>query len=157
MRSGEIFSKKEMVNFLMEKVSKPYAPAYINHLVRYNRDWMVPYAIVLDLHAFNFPAGRQTVNNSGFSLSAEAFFKIKTMTACPTQYKHNNKPIAPADRQACCMTNKYACKFKVINRVYIRDTVSNDGTGTGPFDAAQQQFSKGQVIPLRARQFGEVS
>ena len=48
----------------------------INHLARYNKARMAPHAIVSDLHAFNFPAGKQMVNDSCVSSSAEAFFKV---------------------------------------------------------------------------------
>ena len=72
---------------------------------------MAPHAIVPDLHAFNFPAGKQTVNSSGSLLLAEAFFKIKTMTACLTQYRNNNKLIAPTDRRARCVSNEMQVQY----------------------------------------------
>ena len=41
------------------------------------------HAIVLDLdiHAFNFPTGKQQVNDSGTTSAVEMFFEIKTFTA----------------------------------------------------------------------------
>ena len=38
MQVGGIFSKKQVANFLIDKVGKPFASAYIRHLLRYNRD-----------------------------------------------------------------------------------------------------------------------
>ena len=50
-------------------------------------------AIIPDLHATNFPVGKQRVNDSGSKRDAEAFFEIKTFTACKSRYSHNNKRI----------------------------------------------------------------
>ena len=147
MKIGGIFSEKEAANFLMDKVGKPFALAYVNHLARYDRARMAPHAIVPDLHAFNFPAGK-TVNDSCASSTAEAFFEVKTMTACPTRYKHNNEFVAPADRRARAVTGEYARKFKKLDEIYARAAVGENGEGVGPFEAAQQQCLKGQVIPL---------
>ena len=96
MKIDGIFSKKEAANFLMDKVENPLALVYVNHLVQHNKARMAPHSIVPDFHAFNFPAGK-TVNNSCSLSLAEAFFEVKTMTACPTWYQHNNEFLALKD------------------------------------------------------------
>ena len=49
---------------------------YINHVAAHNSAKKVKYAIIPDLYAYNFPAGKQTVNDSGVTATAAAFFKI---------------------------------------------------------------------------------
>ena len=55
-----------------------------------------PFSIFPDVHAFNFPTGRQRVRESGAVTTAEAFFKVKTMTAHPSRYAHDCKHVLPA-------------------------------------------------------------
>ena len=71
--------------------------------------------IVPSLQAFNFPAGMQTVNNSGATTVAEAIFKIKMMTTCKLQYMHNNTTTAPVDRRTREVTNEHTCKFRELD------------------------------------------
>ena len=56
--------------------------------------------------------------------------------------------MAPLDRRARDVTNKYAQKFKKLDCQYAPEMVGGDVTGVGPFGAAQQQFLEGQVTPL---------
>jgi hypothetical protein len=56
-----------------------------------------PHAIAPDLHALNFPTGEQQVNDSEATSAAEAFFEIKTFTACKSQYDHSNSNLRPVD------------------------------------------------------------
>ena len=91
MKMGGIFAVREAANFLSGKVSEPHMKAYTDHLLRCVTVRSSPYAIVPDVHTFNFPTGRQRVRDSGAATSAEAFFEVKTMTACPSRYDHNNK------------------------------------------------------------------
>ena len=56
-----------------------------------------PFAIFPDVHAFNFPIGRQRVRDSGAATTAEAFFEVKTMTARPFRYAHDREHGLPAD------------------------------------------------------------
>ena len=46
------------------------------------------------------------------------------------------------------VTNEYVHKFKKLDRQYTPEMVGGNGTGVGPFEAAQQQFLEGQVTPL---------
>ena len=57
--------------------------------------------VVPDIHATNFPVGRQTINDSGAVSAAEAIFEIKTYSTCNTWYRHNNNSkVKPANRRA---------------------------------------------------------
>jgi hypothetical protein len=50
----------------------------------------------------NYPTGRQVVNDSGATRSAEAIFEVKTFTFCPTTRDNHNKNrnINPANQCA---------------------------------------------------------
>ena len=132
--------EKEAANFLVNKVGDLYVSAYINHLVCYDRVQMAPHAIVPDFHTVNLPAGRQIVDSSGLSLSAEAIFEVKTMMVCKSCYKYNTTIIMPINRHARKVCNEYLCKFKRLDRIYAPETVGANGAGMGPFEAAQRQF-----------------
>ena len=67
-----------------------------------------------------------------------------------------NEHVSPADRRAREVTLEYARKFKVLDRKYAADVVGDGDEAVGPFEAAQQQFFRGQVIPLCVGWFGEV-
>jgi len=70
MKVGGIFAEKEAVNFLLNKVGEPYITGYINHVTSHPSARKAPFAIVPDLHARNYPTGRQRVNNRGATSSA---------------------------------------------------------------------------------------
>ena len=91
MKLGGIHAEKEAVNFIMDKVGEPHISSYINHFAAHSSARRAKYAIIPDLHALNFPVGKQTINDSGVTTTAEAFFKIKMFTACKTRYFHNKK------------------------------------------------------------------
>ena len=99
MKLGGIFSEKEAVNFILDKVSDPYITRYVNHVSSSPNFQRAQHAIVPDLHACNFPAGRQRVNDSGATSTAEVIFEVKTYTACTTRYNHNNTATKPPDRR----------------------------------------------------------
>jgi hypothetical protein len=82
MKLGGIHSAAEVINFLVNKIGHPYITPYVNHVSSHPNAQNAPHAIVPDIHAFNFPTGGQQVNDSGATSAAEAFFKIKTFTAC---------------------------------------------------------------------------
>jgi hypothetical protein len=73
----------EVTNFLIDKVGKPWIMGCINLVSTHPNSRKAPHAIVLDIHAYNFPSGVQRVNNSGSSITDEAIFELKTYTACP--------------------------------------------------------------------------
>ena len=101
MKIGGIQSKKEAVNFLLDKASNPHITSYFNHVSRRQGNRISKYAIIPDIHATNFPVGRQAVNDSRSTRDAEAIFEVKTFTACKTQYAHtNNTTVNPVDQQA---------------------------------------------------------
>jgi len=109
------------------------------------------------LHAWNYPTGRQRVNDSGATSSAEAIFEVKTYTACNSRYNHNNTTTKPAERRARKISLSYKRKFKKLDTLFASDVVG-DGSGdiTGPFEASQCRFYRGQVIPIVAGWFGEI-
>ncbi len=94
-----IQSEKEAPNFLMDKVGEPHITSYFNHLSSHRDIRNAPHAVVPDIHATNFPAGRQTINDGGATMSTEAIFEIKTFTACNTRYDRNNATMSPAYRR----------------------------------------------------------
>ena len=98
---GGILSEKEASNFLLGKVGDPHIMSYVNHVARKNNgNRRAQHAIVPDIHAMNFPAGKQRINDSGSSRVVEAIFEVKTFTACKSRYRHNNTKTAPLDRRA---------------------------------------------------------
>ena len=117
-----------------------------------------PHAIVPDILAHEYPAGRQTINDSGASSSGEAFFEVKTYQPGNTRYDHNHSDLKPADRRARDITSEYSRKFKKLDRKYAADVVGEGDNGiVGPFEAAQGRFIGGQVVPLVVGAFGEVN
>ena len=101
MKLGGISSQKEAVNFFFDKVGEPHITSYINHLSYRPNIFNAPHVIIPDIHAHNFPGGKQCVNDSGATTAAEAFFEIKTYTACNSLvYKHDNSRITPPERRA---------------------------------------------------------
>ena len=79
MNLGGIQSEKEAVNFLLDKVGDPHITSYVNH---HPNSRKAPHFIVPDIHARNFPAGKETINDSGATSTAEAFFERSK----PTQH-----------------------------------------------------------------------
>ena len=84
MKLGCIFSEKEVVNFILDKVSDPFIMRYVNHVSSSPNSRNAQHAIVPDLHVRNFPASRQQVNNSGATSTAKAIVEVKTYTAYNT-------------------------------------------------------------------------
>ena len=77
IKLGGIHSEKEAVNFLLDKVGDPYITSYVNHvsISSHPNARKAPHYIVPDIHARNFSVGRQTLNDSGSTSSAEAFLR----------------------------------------------------------------------------------
>ena len=70
MKLGGIQSEKEALNFLPDKVGESHVTSYVKHVPSHQNVTIVP-----DIHARNFPAGtKQTINDSGATSIAEAFF-----------------------------------------------------------------------------------
>ena len=116
------------------------------------------HVIVPDIHATNFPVGKQTVNDSGARRDAEAFFEVKTMTACKSRYGHNNNRMSPVGRRAKLVVQSYNRKFKKLDSKFAADVVGGGNNGiVGPFEAAQKNFYCGHVIPLCAGWFGKIN
>ena len=159
MKVAGIHSEKEAVNFLLGKVGAPYINNYVDHLSSQAGRRNSPFAIVPDLHVFGYPAGKQTINDSGATDSGEIFCEIKTMQPNKTNYRHNNNSTnKPANRRADKVTSQYRNKFKKLDKEYAPNVVG-DGSNNivGPFEAAQSQFIGGQVIPLIVGAFGDVN
>ena len=158
MKLGGIYSVKEAANFLLDKIGEPYITRYVNHISSFPNARRAPWSIVPDIHAHNFPAGKQTINDSGASSTGEAIFEIKTYTACPSRYEHNNTTTCPPDRRAKEVTHEYRRKFKKLDTKFASNVVGDgDSDIVGPFEASQGRFYRGQVIPLCAGWFGEIN
>ena len=157
MRLGGIYSEKEAANFLLDKIGEPYITRYVNHVASHPNIRKSPLAIVPDLHATNFPAGHQRVNDSGATSTAEAIFEIKTFTACKSRYRHTNRSSKPVDRREREVTQSYNRKFKKLDKQFAAEVVG-DGSNdiVGPFEASQQRFYRGQVVPMCSGWFGEI-
>ena len=154
---GGIVMEKESANFLIDKVGEPWITRYVTHVSLFPNARKSTYGIAPDLQAFNFPVGRQTVNDSGITSSAEAIFEVKTYTACPSRYNHNNDTIRPADRRGREAVREYRRGFRKLDRQFAADVVGDgDSNVVGPFSAAQGRFFRGQVIPLCAGAVGEI-
>jgi hypothetical protein len=158
LKVAGIHSHMEAANFLNGKVGEPYINNYINHITRHPNPRSSLHAIVPDIHTYNFPSGRQRINDSGASTTDEAFFEIKTMTACISRYGHVNIDTTAAERRAKAINVDYHKRFKKLDEVFASDVVGDGTAGiTGPFEAAQGRFFTGQVIPLVVGAFGEVN
>ncbi len=157
MKLGGIHSAAEAVNFLVNKIGHPCITSYANHVSSLPNAQKAPHATVPDIHALNFPTGGQQVNDSGATSAAEAFFEIKTLMACKSQYDHNNTNLRPVDWRAHEVILSYDQKFKKLDSLYAADVVGN-GTRevVGPFEAAKKRFFKGTVISIFAGWFGKV-
>ena len=158
LKVAGIHSHMEAANFLNGKVGEPYINNYINHITRHPNPRSSLHAIVPDIHTYNFPSGRQRINDSGASTTDEAFFEIKTMTACISRYGHVNIDTTAAERRAKAINVDYHKRFKKLDEVFASDVVGDGTAGiTGPFEAAQGRFFTGQVIPLVVGAFGDVN
>ena len=82
MNMGGIFSEQEVVNFILDKVRELYVRQYVNHVSLTANSRRAQHTIVPDLHAHNFLAGIQRVDDSRAHQTAEAFFEMKTYMAC---------------------------------------------------------------------------
>ena len=82
------------------KVLDPWMSNYVDHIAAQTSARNSPHAIVPDILAHEYPAGRQTINDSGASSSGEAFFEVKTYQPGNTRYDHNHSDLKPADRRA---------------------------------------------------------
>ena len=89
MRVAGLHSEKEAVNFLLGigKVPDPWISNYVDHIAAQTSARNSPHAIVPDILAHEYPAGRQTINDSGASSSGEAFFEVKTYQPGTWQHK----------------------------------------------------------------------
>ena len=145
MKLGGIHSEKEAVNFILDKVGEPYITSYVNHVRRHNNsNRRANHDIVQDIHAMNFPTGRQRVNDSGSTRDAEAFFEVKTFTACKSRYANNNVKTTPVNKRAHMVVCEYSIKFKKLDMVSTPDIVGDGSSGiTRPFEVAQRQFLQG--------------
>ena len=111
---------------------------------RHNGNRRPEHAFIPDIHASNFPLGRQRVNDSGSTRDAEAIFEVKAFTACKSRYAHNNTTTAPVDRQEKCVVSEYIEKFRNLDVAFAAD-MAGDGTNgiTGQFEATQGRFYQG--------------
>ena len=158
MKVAGVHSEKEAVNFLLGKVGEPHITSYINHVSRKDGHRKAMHAIIPDVHATNFPVGKQRVNDSGSRRDAEAIFEVKTFTACKSRYGNNNSRASPVNRRAQMVVQSYNRKFKKLDCNFAADVVGDGSEGVvGPFEAAQKHFYRGQVIPLCAGWFGEIN
>ena len=130
----------------------PHITSYVNHIARKNKgNRRAQHVIVPNIHAMNFPADKQIINDSGSSRVAEAIFGVKPSTAYKSRYGQNNTKTTPVDRRARMIVSSYSKKFKTLDVKFAADVVGvGKGDIKGPFETAQQQFHHGQVILMCA-------
>lgn len=158
MKVAGIRSEKEAVKFLLGKVGDLHMKNYMSHLWSEARHRNSSFATVPAILAFEYPAGKQILNDSGDTQSGEAFFEVKWYQANNIRYNHNNIVRKPTDRRAIEVTNKYSNKFKKLDKEYAPDVVGDGSKGiVEPFESAQNQYVGGQVIPLVVGAFGETN
>jgi len=156
---AKIDSVIEPVNFLLGKVGEPFIGDYVNNITSQSGNPRhARHAVVPDIHATNYPTGRQVVNDSGATRSADAIFEVKTYTFCPTRYNHNNQNMNPADRRARDIVNDYKRRVRNLD-VTFASAVVGDGNNNviGPFENTLSPFHGKTVIPLSFGAFGEVN
>ena len=109
MRIGNIDLVLEPVNFFHGKIRQPFIGEYVHIITSQpGNPRHARHAVVPDIHATNYPTGRQVVNASRATRSADAIFKLKHMyNFCPTRYNHNNQNINPANQHAREIVNQY--------------------------------------------------
>ena len=159
MRLGNIDSVLEAVNFFHGKVGQPFIGDYVHNISSQpGNPRNARHAVVPDIHATNYPTGRQVINASGATRSADAIFEIKTFHFCPTRYNHNNQNINPANRRAREIVNQYKCKVKKLDIMFAASVVGDGNNNVvGPFENALTQFHGKTIIPLCFGAFGEVN
>ena len=75
---------------------------------------------------------------------------------CSTRYKHNNSVKKTPECHAKEITNAYRLKSRKLVIFFASDVVEDGNNDVvGPFQAAQTQFYRGQVIPICAGWVGE--
>lgn len=160
VKLGDIHSEKDAVNFILDKVWEPYITNYMNRVSRHSNARKTPHYVVPDLRAWNFPTGKQRVNDSDTTMTAEAFFGVKTYTLRRSRYNNNNNDTTkPSDRWAKEIVISYSQKFKKLDSIFAADIVgdgSNNVVGR-PFEAAQSQFHNKKVVPICVGWFGEIN
>ena len=145
--------ERETSNFLLGKVDEPWITQYVNHVTSHLSARNAPFAIVPDLHAINYPAGKQHFNDSRATSSAEAIFEVKTFLPCNSRYDHNNQHVNPADRRDKQVSQDYRSKSRKIDRKFAADVVGDRGwlrRGGRPIRGRPRQ------LPLVAGGFGEI-
>ena len=78
-----------------------------------------------DIHAMNFPVGRQRVNTSGSSRETEATFEVKASKTCKTSYVSNDTRTVAVDRRARMVVSSYSRKFKTLDVEFAADIVGD--------------------------------
>ena len=130
MRLGNIDSVLEPVNFFLGKVRQPFFGDYVHNSITSQpcnprNAW---HAVVPDIHATNYPTGRQVVNDSGATRSADAIFEVKTFTFCPTtrDNHNNNRNINPANQQTN-VHERESLKVRNLEVTFASAVVVRDG------------------------------
>jgi len=109
-----VFAEKEVVNFLLDKVDELYITHYVSLATSQShpRAQKTPFSRVPDLHARNYPIGRQRVNKSGTTSLAETFFEVKTYTSCNSRYDPNITTKGLTGPKGTLVIQEYASEFK---------------------------------------------
>ena len=67
MKVAGVQANVEAAKFLNDKIGELYISNYINHVTAHPDHRNTPHAIIPDIHAYDFPSGRQMINDSGES------------------------------------------------------------------------------------------
>ena len=122
--------EKEAANFLLGKVGDPHITSYVNHVARKNNvNRKAQHAIVPDIHEMIFPAGKQSITDSGASRVAEAIFEVKTFKTFKSSYRHNNTKTVSVNRRTRMIVSSYSKKSKTLDVKCAADVVGDGKRG----------------------------
>ena len=80
--------EKEAANFLLGEVDDPHIALYVNHVERKNNsNRRVQHVIMPEIHAMNFPAGKQSTNDSVSSKGIRGYLSSKNIHSLQAQIR----------------------------------------------------------------------
>ena len=65
MKLAGVSAQRQAANFMLGKVRDPYMTCYINAMAKSTNRTCAKFALILDMHAINYPQGMHKVTDSG--------------------------------------------------------------------------------------------
>jgi hypothetical protein len=144
VKLGGIHSSAEAGNFLVDKIGHPLITFYVNHVSSHPIAQKAPYAIVPDIHAFNFQQEGSKLMTVGPCLLLTRSLKSKHSQ----HTKADMTAATPILGQWINMRTKSSYlvikNSRSLDCLFAADVVG-DGTSevVGPFEAAKKRFFRG--------------